>query len=155
MGQQLRYKEEKQHIGKVEMFPHASVDSNKYLPCHGQVLLIADYPLLYAKLGTSYGGDGITTFALMDTRGEFIRGTDNGRGVDPGRGLGSFQNHAVQDHQHRHRNGNNLNAYGDYAAGAPGGPSSSPLTTGMATGNISSETRPRNLAMDFYIRYAI
>jgi phage-related tail fiber protein len=36
-------------------------------------------------------GNGSTTFNLPDLRGEFIRGWDDGRGVDAGRGLGSKQ----------------------------------------------------------------
>ncbi|MGR3485480.1 MAG: tail fiber protein, partial [Paracoccaceae bacterium] len=47
---------------------------------------------LYAAIGTTYGaGDGSTTFDLPDLRGEFLRGLDGGRGVDPGRTLGSAQ----------------------------------------------------------------
>lgn len=34
-------------------------------------------------------GDGITTFNVPDLRGEFIRGFDDGRGVDPGHSFGS------------------------------------------------------------------
>lgn len=36
-------------------------------------------------------GDGSTTFTLPDLRGEFIRGADNGRGIDSSRALGSKQ----------------------------------------------------------------
>jgi hypothetical protein len=38
------------------------------LPAEGQVLPIAQNPALYALLGTTYGGDGVTTFALPDLR---------------------------------------------------------------------------------------
>lgn len=34
----------------------------------GQVLNIADYPRLFAAVGTVHGGDGVTTFALPDSR---------------------------------------------------------------------------------------
>lgn len=34
------------------------------MPCNGQLLDIATYPALFSLLGTFYGGDGITTFAL-------------------------------------------------------------------------------------------
>lgn len=37
--------------------------------CNGQLLPIAQYDALYALLGTIYGGDGQTTFALPDLRG--------------------------------------------------------------------------------------
>lgn len=37
--------------------------------CQGQLLSIADYTTLYALIGTTFGGDGQTTFALPDFRG--------------------------------------------------------------------------------------
>jgi microcystin-dependent protein len=37
--------------------------------CNGQLLSIADYDALFALIGTTYGGDGQTTFALPDLRG--------------------------------------------------------------------------------------
>lgn len=47
---------------------------------------------MFDILGEIYGaGDGNTTFNLPDLRGEFIRGLDNGRGIDSGRVLGSKQ----------------------------------------------------------------
>lgn len=43
--------------------------------CDGSSKLIADYPDLYAKISTTYGGNGITTFLLPDykTAGRFLR----------------------------------------------------------------------------------
>src|SRR5262245_15523332 len=37
--------------------------------CHGQVLPIAQNQALFSLLGTTYGGNGVTTFALPDLRG--------------------------------------------------------------------------------------
>lgn len=37
--------------------------------CNGQILSIAQYQALFSLLGTTYGGDGRTTFALPDLRG--------------------------------------------------------------------------------------
>lgn len=37
--------------------------------CDGQLLSITEYTALYAIIGTMYGGDGVTTFALPDLRG--------------------------------------------------------------------------------------
>ena len=37
--------------------------------CNGQLLSIAQYQSLFSLLGTMYGGDGHTTFALPDLRG--------------------------------------------------------------------------------------
>jgi VCBS repeat-containing protein len=40
-----------------------------FMECSGQLLNIEDYPGLYSLIGTTYGGDGVTTFALPDLRG--------------------------------------------------------------------------------------
>jgi microcystin-dependent protein len=59
------------------------------------------YPELYAKLGTVHGvGDGANTFGTPDLRGVAWRGLDAGRGLDPGRVLGSYQADAFQGHWH-------------------------------------------------------
>ena len=44
------------------------------MACNGQLLLIAQNQALFAMLGTTYGGDGQTTFALPDLRGRDIIG---------------------------------------------------------------------------------
>lgn len=43
-----------------------------FLPCDGSLQQIADYDVLYNLLGTTYGGDGQTTFGLPDLRGRVI-----------------------------------------------------------------------------------
>lgn len=59
------------------------------------------YAKLFQAIGTRYGaGDGSTTFNLPEARGEFPRFLDDGRNVDPGRVLGSFQ--ASQNLSHTH-----------------------------------------------------
>src|SRR5437016_2915880 len=40
--------------------------------CNGQLLLIAQYPALYAVLGTTYGGNGKSTFALPNLQGRAV-----------------------------------------------------------------------------------
>lgn len=44
----------------------------------GGIVNIADYPLLFQKYGTKYGGDGITTFGLMDLRNRTFWGSPDG-----------------------------------------------------------------------------
>ncbi len=46
-----------------------------YLEAAGQILQIADHETLFQLIGTIYGGDGVTTFALPDLRGRTIVGT--------------------------------------------------------------------------------
>jgi len=72
-----------------------------WLKCNGAAVSRTTYAQLFAWLGTHYGaGDGSTTFNLPDMRGLFPRGWDDGRGVDPGRGFGSFQDMALHSHAH-------------------------------------------------------
>ncbi|MDV6250358.1 phage tail protein [Vibrio sp. EA2] len=48
---------------------------------HGQLLPIAQYSALFSIVGTTYGGDGRTTFALPDTRGRTLIGWGHGPGL--------------------------------------------------------------------------
>ena len=51
--------------------------------CHGQLMSIAENTALYSILGTTYGGDGMNTYALPDLRGRVPVGTGNGPGLTP------------------------------------------------------------------------
>ncbi len=55
-------------IGQVMMFG-GSFAPRDWAFCDGQLLSISDYTALFSILGTTYGGDGRTTFALPDLRG--------------------------------------------------------------------------------------
>lgn len=55
-------------IGMVVGFASPYVPRN-WLACDGQSLFISKYPNLFKVLGTTYGGDGVTTFNLPDLRG--------------------------------------------------------------------------------------
>jgi microcystin-dependent protein len=58
-------------------------------------------PNLFSVIGTTYGaGDGLTNFAVPDLRGMFVRGFDNGRGIDPLRAFGTQQAYGIQSHNH-------------------------------------------------------
>lgn len=52
-----------------------------YALCHGQILPIAQNVALFSLLGTTYGGNGQTTFALPDLRGRAAIGTGQGAGL--------------------------------------------------------------------------
>jgi len=68
------------------------------LKANGALVSRTAYARLFAKIGTTYGvGNGSTTFALPDQRGEFMRGWDDGRGVDAGRVFGSAQGDAMRN----------------------------------------------------------
>jgi microcystin-dependent protein len=52
-----------------------------WFQCSGQLLSIAEYDTLFALIGTIYGGDGQTTFALPDLRGRMPISKGQGPGL--------------------------------------------------------------------------
>lgn len=69
-----------------------------YLKANGAAVSRTTYAALFAAIGTTYGaGDGRSTFNLPDLRGEFVRGWDDGRGIDNGRTFGSAQGDAIRN----------------------------------------------------------
>ncbi|MNJ86175.1 Phage Tail Collar Domain protein [compost metagenome] len=52
-----------------------------YMTCQGQVLSIAAYTALFSLIGTTYGGNGQTTFALPDLQGRMPVGQGQGGGL--------------------------------------------------------------------------
>jgi len=149
-----------------------------FLLCDGSALSRTSYAVLFSAIGTAYGaGDGSSSFNIPDLRGEFIRGTDNGRGVDAGRQIGSTQSDAMRNLTGTYYGA--LDGEGGYSAFCAGG------ATGVFTGGgaitqirnaasyemkqingkngfifdasrqvpIASEFRPRNVSVNFYIKY--
>ena len=139
-----------------------------WLKANGAAVSRTAYAALFAAIGTTYGaGDGRSTFNLPDLRGEFIRGWDDGRGVDTPRPMGSAQVDAVRQHYHgigyispnnddgafvvrnwttaeqqnlQFINGNGNSAIRTLSA-------SSNLSTTNAIDEAAGETRPRNVAL--------
>ena len=69
--------------GMVAPFAHAS-PSGDWILCDGAAISRTGYAALFAVIGETYGvGDGSTTFNLPDYEGRFLRGTDNGKALDP------------------------------------------------------------------------
>lgn len=64
------------YLGEVKLTASGQVP-DYWLPCDGRLLQIIQYQALYALLGTTYGGNGTTNFALPDLRGKvpISRGT--------------------------------------------------------------------------------
>ena len=56
------------YVGEIRMFAGNFAPAG-WLFCDGQMLPIAENETLFQLIGTSYGGDGQTTFALPDLRG--------------------------------------------------------------------------------------
>jgi microcystin-dependent protein len=57
-----------QYLGEIRMFT-GNFAPVGWLLCNGQVLSISQYEALFSLIGTTYGGDGISTFAIPDLRG--------------------------------------------------------------------------------------
>ena len=131
--------------GAIFTFPFTLVPAG-FLRCYGEHVSRTTYPDLFAAIGSTYGaGNGFSTFGLPDLRGEFIRGFDGDRGVDPFRRIGSFQGDEFRSHTHD----TNISSTGGGAFAEATGDGFNNIVTG-ATGG--TETRPRNIALLFCIK---
>lgn len=77
-------------IGEIRMFG-GNFAPRSWAFCEGQLLPISQNSALFSILGTTYGGDGRTTFGLPDLRGRVPVGQGNGPGL-PGVRLGQMGN---------------------------------------------------------------
>jgi len=72
------------YVGEVFLFTSFDIPAGSLL-CNGALLSIQDYAALYAVIGTAFGGDGVTTFALPDLAGRVPVGAGNSwQNFDPG-----------------------------------------------------------------------
>jgi len=132
--------------GMIQAFAGSSAPTG-WLKCNGAAVSRTTYSALFAQISTTYGsGDGSTTFNVPDLRGEFVRGWDDGRGVDSGRSLGSYQADELKSHTHTF-----LGVGGSSGSGVSSRNSQPTTRTTNATGG--NETRPRNLAFLYCIKY--
>ena len=131
-----------------------------YLECKGTSLVRADYPELFAVLGTNYGNADGTHFYIPDLRGMFLRGWDHARTLDPDAGtrlnrgdgttgdhVGTYQTDDLKSHLHTY-------TYKTITGGDSGGADPNSLTdashnTGSTGG---SETRPYNTNVMYIIK---
>lgn len=67
-------------IGEIAMFGANWAPQNWAL-CQGQLLPISNYQALFSIIGTYYGGDGVTTFALPNLSSRTPRGQGQGGGL--------------------------------------------------------------------------
>ncbi|AVS62899.1 phage tail protein [Paracidovorax avenae] len=70
------------YIGEISMFAGSYAPAG-WAICNGQLLPISQNQALFAILGTTYGGNGVTTFALPDLRGRVVVGPGQGPGLQP------------------------------------------------------------------------
>jgi len=71
-------------IGQIQAFGFNFAPRGWAL-CNGQLLPINQYQALFSLLGTTYGGDGRTSFGLPDLRGRVPIHSGNGPGLTPKR----------------------------------------------------------------------
>lgn len=102
------------------------------------------YAALFSVIGTRFGaGNGSTTFNLPESRAEYLRFADSGRGIDSGRTVGSFQGESVPSHTHP-VSGDTFNAL-RAGAGGISGPSSPALTSATAGAVTPVAGTPNNV----------
>jgi microcystin-dependent protein len=68
------------YLGEIRMFA-GNFAINGWQMCNGQLLSISQYAALFSILGTTYGGNGQTTFALPDLRGRVALHQGQGLGL--------------------------------------------------------------------------
>ncbi len=69
-------------LGEVRMFA-GNFAPNGWAFCDGQLVSISQNTALFTLLGTLYGGDGVSTFALPDLRGRAPVHAGQGAGLSP------------------------------------------------------------------------
>ncbi|QYM99291.1 phage tail protein [Pseudomonas protegens] len=143
-------------VGAMVPFPKGTVPAG-FLEVDGSVQSIATFPDLAAYLGTSFnkGDEGAGNFRLPESRGEFLRGWDHGRGADAGRVIGSWQDSDNKTHTHGSTAGAGwkfLSSDAIGGAGLSGGAGSRVSYTADIASSGGSEARPRNLAVMWCIK---
>jgi microcystin-dependent protein len=135
------------------------------LAANGAAVSRTTYSTLFSAVGTLYGaGDGSTTFNLPDYRGYFLRGWDNGAGVDPdaasrtnagggttGDNVGTKQDSQNKAHTHSitQRNTSNTQSIDPGAATAADDDNNSATTSSSG----GTDARPKNINV-LYCIYA-
>lgn len=140
--------------GAVMAFASAGVPSG-WLKCNGQAVSRTAYSELFGVLGTAYGaGDNSNTFNVPDLRGEFIRGWDDGRGIDAGRAINTAQGDLIKSHTHDlgYYQHTRIEVFGSSETNIKGVDTGSGVVTTSIGTNQGIETRPRNIALQYCIK---
>lgn len=137
--------------------------------CDGQLLSVAQNQALFSLLGTTYGGDGATTFALPDLRGRVAMHPGFGPGLSPrswgekaGAETHTLTSSQMPSHNHPHlstdNEGDSVSPGGKFPASAeepvrPWGSASS--GAGMAPGVVANTggSQPHNNIQPFLAVY--
>lgn len=112
-------------IGEIKMFA-GNFAIRGWALCDGQLLTVSQNEALFSLLGTTYGGDGRTTFGLPDMRGRIPIHAGNGPGLTP-RSIGAkfgtehetVTANQLPNHTHTLQANTQAGAQGDAAGGTP------------------------------------
>ncbi|KAB3104253.1 phage tail protein [Escherichia coli] len=133
-------------VGVPVPWPSATPPTG-WLKCNGADFSAEEYP----ELAKAY-----PTNKLPDLRGEFIRGWDDGRGVDSGRTILSLQGDTFKAHDHYFQEiwgaTGPDGTGGPYVVGADATGARINLKTIATNAPGGSETRPRNIAFNYIVR---
>lgn len=146
-------------VGQV--FFHAGTTApTGSLICDGSEVPVeyADLRQMFSDDGNPYGVGVNGGPNVPDLRGEFIRGWDDGRSVDPGRSLGSFQNWQVGPHIHNYRISRAYDVDRDNGTSRIGRGQNAFVAnnkSGDILSNGGTESRPRNIALLACIRAGV
>jgi microcystin-dependent protein len=88
-------------IGELKIFGGNFAPAG-WMTCAGQPLPIAEYDALFHLIGTTYGGDGETTFALPDLRGRAALHQGSGYAIGQAAGSEAVTLSAAQIPSHTH-----------------------------------------------------
>lgn len=143
------------YIGEIRMFG-GNFSPGAWNFCDGSLQSIAVYTALFSIIGTTYGGDGQSTFALPDFRGRIPVGTGNGPGLPVyelgqtgGHETATLTNQTMPMHTHPTTISIRIPAYSETGGADPNGAILSSLTnayTDQATdSSLNAFTSPVTL----------
>ncbi len=69
------------YLGEIALVPYSLGAPYGWMLCSGQTLNISTYSALYSLIGTTFGGNGTSTFNLPDLRGRVVIGIGQGTGL--------------------------------------------------------------------------
>ena len=133
----------------VVIYHAANTAPTGFIKANGASISTSTYSDLFAVIGYTFGGSG-GSFNVPDLRGEFLRGWDDGRGVDSGRAFGSSQGDLFKSHSHTF---GVWQATTNTAHNGAGTGSTHYQSTQSVSSVGGTETRPRNVALLACIKY--
>jgi microcystin-dependent protein len=136
------------YLGQIEAFAF-NFAPRGWAFCAGQLLSIQQNQALFAVVGTTYGGNGTTTFALPDLRSRLAMGQGNGAGLSQrviGQTVGE-ENHTLlvtETPQHAHSVNTAANA-------APASNTDTPSNATLLAQTTGIDTKGDSVTVSLYV----